>query len=79
MIFLIKFCGKRPKRTLDKVESAKYDEKKKFYLYLQFYDLFVVLDRDFSVSGIRIFGRSGSGRRKKSSIRILKKNPDPKH
>ena len=28
MMFLIKFWRKRPKRTLDSVESAKYDEKK---------------------------------------------------
>ena len=73
MMFLIKFCGKRPKRTLDSVESAKYDEKKNSTCTYSF--------MTFLLSWIGIFPFRGSGfsadpdpdAEKKSSIRILNK------
>ena len=53
MMFLIKFCGKRPKRTLDSVESAKYDEKKNSTCTYSF--------MTFLLSWIGIFPFRGSG------------------
>ena len=38
-----------------------------------------LMETFFSRIRIRIFGRSGSGLRKKNLIRIREKKPDPKH
>ena len=70
-VLLLGFGRTWPKK--DDVESAKYEEKVFFYLFLQFLEFFF-MDPDFP-DQIRVFCRSGSGLRKKSLIRTRTKGP----
>ena len=82
MMILIRFWRSLTKKDSVKtlrVLDIKYRYNICFYFYPSLRTFFSWIRIRIFPDQIRIFGRSGSGLRKKSLIRIREKKPDPKH